>query len=55
MTKLFILLEGIVEALAESVSRAQIHDRDRYLDAALNEREVSQRIHQLQADVCLQP
>ncbi|HTN48814.1 MAG TPA: hypothetical protein VMK32_05225 [Burkholderiaceae bacterium] len=56
MTKLFDLLKGLVEQLAEAPGRAQAHERDRYVDAALNARDASQRIHRLEYDSgCLQP
>jgi hypothetical protein len=42
------LIQRIVEWFGEALERAQAHDRDRYVEQALNPREVSQRIHRLE-------
>jgi len=42
------LLQRLVEWLTEALERAQVHDRDRYVEQSLNPREASQRIHRLE-------
>ena len=42
------LFQRLVESLTEALERAQMHDRDRYVEQSLNPREASQRIHRLE-------
>lgn len=41
-------LTRLVEWLTESFERAQMRDHDRYVAAAANPREVSQRLHRIE-------
>ena len=47
-TKQQNLLTRFVEWLTESLERAQMRDHDRYVAAASNPREVSQRLHRIE-------
>lgn len=48
-------IERIVDAFFERLEHAEMLDRDRYVEAAANEREAAQRIHRLeQSNAALQ-
>lgn len=42
-------LRGLIDRLFESLERAQLKDVERAVARAANEREVSQRVHRLEA------
>ena len=42
------LMARFAEWLSEGLERAQMRDHDRYVSAARNPREVSQRLHQIE-------
>lgn len=42
-------LRGLVDRLFESLERSQLKDLERSIARAANEREVSQRVHRLEA------
>ncbi|MGE5160616.1 MAG: hypothetical protein ACM3O5_03840 [Betaproteobacteria bacterium] len=42
-------LRGLLERLFESLERAKLRDLERSIARAANEREVSQRVHRLEA------
>jgi hypothetical protein len=42
-------LRGLMDRLFESLERAQLKDLERSIARAANEREVSQRVHRLEA------
>ena len=48
MSKATGMFQKFIDWLWEALERAQQHDRDRFVEHALNPREVSQRIHRLE-------
>lgn len=48
MFKVTQFVRRLVDWLTEALERAQVADRDRYVEQSLNEREASQRIHRLE-------
>ncbi len=48
-TSIGITVRGLIDRLFESLERAQLKDVERSVAAASNEREVSQRVHRLEA------
>lgn len=42
-------LRGLIDRLFESLERSQLKDLERSIERAANEREVSQRVHRLEA------
>ena len=43
------VLRGLIDRLFESLERSQLKDLERSIARAANEREVSQRVHRLEA------
>ena len=48
-TSIASALRGLIDRLFERLERAQLKDVERSLAAATNERELSQRVHRLEA------
>lgn len=42
-------LRGLIDRLFENLERSQLKDLERSIERAANEREVSQRVHRLEA------